>query len=338
MTVFRNLVVFARTSLPLVVAGMTFGTSTFALAQAICNPPCGSGQMCVQGTCMVPVPPPQAYPPAPPPAGYQQAPPSPPPQGYAYPPAPGNPPPAAPGMSAAPPGGAAYPPPAYPQGEAYPPPGYPPPQGGAYPPPGFPPPQGGAYPAPGYPPLPSPTGLAQRRGFLALPFLGINSFQGKTGDNIGVGLRIGVLLGGHINEMLSANGELTIDVVNLNNVPSGTSAGDFVFAFSPLAHLPFGNTEIAVGPKLGLRSQSASFKNTTGETKTRATGYVLGLNAGIFGAVTNSISLGGIFSAEIRSSHESCLTLPGQSEMCSKASADTGDADKVIGLTGAALF
>jgi hypothetical protein len=177
---------------------------------------------------------------------------------------------------------------------------------------------------------------------LALPFLGINSFQGDsdTAKNLGTGLRIGVLLGGHINETISANGELTIDALNVKNVPSGTTtdAADVVFAFSPLAHLPFGNTEIVLGPKLGIRGEAGSSKTAGAETKGRTTGYVLGLNAGIFGAVSNSVSLGGIFSAEIRSAHEFCLTLPGQSEMCSKASADTGDAHKVIGLTGAALF
>jgi hypothetical protein len=168
--------------------------------------------------------------------------------------------------------------------------------------------------------------------------MGINSYQGDAGKDLGVGFRLGVLLGGHINEMLSANAELTLDVVNLDNATGDTNAADAVFAFSPLVHIPMGNIEFAVGPKLGFRSYNVSVKAGGAETKFKANGYVFGVNAGAFVAVSNSVSLGGLLSAEIRSIHEVCQTFPGQSEACSKVDIDTGDANKVIGLAAAALF
>lgn len=305
------LLLLARACIPALVGVAMLGHAAPSWGQGVCNPPCGPNQLCVQNTCMVPAPPPAypappvAYPP--PPGGYQQT--APPPAGYV--PQQANP--------------------------------YPPPSGNVYAPPpqGYPPANNYA-PQPAYAPPPPPSGLAQRRGFLAMPFLGINSYVGSTGNNIGAGLRLGVLMGGHINEMFSANGEFTIDVVNYNNLPPGTSVGaaDVVLAFSPLAHFPFGNAEFAVGPKLGFRSMAATSSSPAlgGDTTATATGFVFGVNAGIFAAVSDSVSLGGLLMAELRSVHQYCETPPGGTEACSTAIASTGDADKVIGLAGAALF
>jgi hypothetical protein len=113
-------------------------------------------------------------------------------------------------MVPAPPPGYGYPPPPNP---------YPPPPGYSY---GYPPP--GAYPgsyAPP-PPPPPPFSASDRRhsGFLAMPYLGVNSFQGTNAVNLGPGFRIGTLLGGRIGRSFSINGELTIDFMNPENVPA----------------------------------------------------------------------------------------------------------------------
>jgi hypothetical protein len=259
---------------------------------------------------------------------------------------------------------APYPPPAPPPPGGYPPPpaqqqpnAYPPPSGYAYPPPagyqqsppqqGYPPPatnyyppQQGGYPPAGYPPPPPPAqGLSQRRGFLALPFLGINSYQGKTGKDMNPGLRLGVLLGGHVNEQLSLNGELVIDVMNFDEMGGPQiAAADVVLALSPLFHLLIGKAELAVGPKVGLRSAAMSMDSSAGEEKQTLAGYVIGINAGFFTAVSNSMSIGGLLSAEIRTTHKLCSTAAGFRENCTTEDALTGAADKVIGLTAAALF
>lgn len=248
-----------------------------------------------------------------------------------------------------------YPPPpqgnAYPQGNYYPPPpsgaeqppqgsAYPPPQGGAYPPPqgsAYPPPQGGAY-------LPPPSTAPARRGLLLLPFLGFNSYQGQTGQGTGVGLRLGTLLGGSVGDMFSANGEITLDVVNQKTAPSGydsASRAQLVLAFSPLVHVPAGTIEVVAGPKLGFWVETADLAVTgfSGVTDTSsASGYVFGLNVGAFGAVSPSMSVGGLISFDVRTVHEYCFMFSGQSESCTTDPMFTGAADKVLAINGALLF
>ena len=173
---------------------------------------------------------------------------------------------------------------------------------------------------------------------MALPFLGLNSYQGKTGDGLGVGLRLGTLLGGRVSNVFSVNGELMIDVVNPENVQSGTDVTivEGVLALSPLLHVPAGTTEVVLGPKLGIWRGTAQ-QTMSGVTDTfSASGYVIGLNAGIFGAVSSSMSVGGLLSFDIRTIHQRCSTFSGFSEACTTNG--TGPAEKVLGFNAALLF
>lgn len=56
-----------------------------------------------------------------------------------------------------------------------------------------------------------------RRGFLAIPSLGLGIPVGRSGDVLDPGLRLGALLGGHVNSTVSLNGEIVIDVLNPKN-------------------------------------------------------------------------------------------------------------------------
>jgi hypothetical protein len=280
----------------------------------VCNPACAAGQLCVQGTCMVPAPPPAAYPPPPasayppPPAATYQPPPA-----NAYPPPPAN--------TYQPPPGYAYPPP-----NAYaPPPGY------------YAPPPTAPYPG-NYAPPPPPD--RRHRGFLALPVLGINSYRGDTGSDLGAGFRFGTLLGGRVNEMFSINGELTVDVLNPDNVPSGVDVTmlDIVFAASPLYHFIAGNVEFVAGPKIGGHALSQQVTNAAFGEPTNQTwnGYVLGLNSGVFAAVSRGMSIGGLLSFEFRTVHQYCSTQSGFAQQCTTN--NTGPSFKVLGVMGALLF
>jgi hypothetical protein len=268
-------------------------------------------------------PPPAAPQPAPPPDGAAPAQPG-------YPPAQPGYPAAQPGYPAAQPGYPA-PQPGYPA----PPPGYP------APPPGYPPP-GYAAPPPGYPPPayqvapPPPPG---KSGFLAMLYLGVNSFEGSSNNDLGPGFRIGTILGGRLNGQISLNGELTIDAENVKNLPTGTdvTAVEVDIAFSPLLHFHQGSMEIVVGPKLGVMAEAV--QTTTGGVNAgsgNASGYVFGLNAGVFGALTPSTSIGGLVSFVSRPYSQVCATVPGFSEVCSTSQLPS--ADKVLGITGAVLW
>lgn len=304
---------------------------------------------------------------------------APPAQQPGYPPAPAQPAPsAAPAQSPGPDAPPQYPPqpaPAYPQGNApqpngppvgypqqpYPPAGYPqqyPPQQQGYPaqyppPPGYPQQQyeqpgypPGYYPPPGYPaaqpPAPPPSTRPHGHGgLLLLPYLGIQANEGATGQDQGVGGRLGGLIGYRtLGGQASFNAELTIDVLNLKNAPTGvdvTGAG-VDLAFSPLFHFDAGPLELAVGPKLGIGVTAVQAKDDTGTLENSTTGFTYGANLGAFVPLGNGASLGGLISFQVRTVSQVCSKNYSGTETCVDASNANVNSDKILGITGAALF
>jgi len=224
---------------------------------------------------------------------------------------------------------AQYAQPGYPPPAAYPPPGY-------APPPDYQPPSTGYY-QPAYS-SPPPSEPAFRRGFLAMPFLGLHVPVGRSSDSLDVGMRLGTLLGGHVAPFLSLNGEFTIDILNPKNVASGYDVTEVVvdLAFSPLFHISNGGLELVMGPKLGAFGVSASTKNPSGASGgANGQGLSYGGNLGIFGAVGN-LAVGGLVGFTGRRLTKACVTPPGATETCDTS---PGGYDlKVFSITGAVLF
>jgi hypothetical protein len=299
-----------------IIAGTLLVSGTAAAQD--CNPACAPGQVCVNGACMIPAQP------APPPAGY------PPPQGYAPPPSTGAPPegygqPPQPGYGQQPP--PAYgqqPPPAYGQ---QPPPGYQqPPQG--Y---GQPPPPGYGAPPPGYgQPPPPPPGGRRRGGFLALPYLGIHSYQGDSGNGYGAGLRLGSFLGGRLNETFSLNGDISIDAENPDDELGLDSAATIDLAFAPLYHIDTGGSlEVVIGPRLGFFLSAQ--EDLLGITY-RQTGVTFGFRVGGFVPITPGTSLGGLIGFDFKKMTEACIE-----DDCGDVP-DEVDSLKVLSIAAGALF
>jgi hypothetical protein len=215
----------------------------------------------------------------------------------------------APAPPAAPPQGTGYPPPAY----------YYPPRAYAYPP---------AATAAAAPP--------ERSGFLALPYIGINSFSGSGLDSLDPGLRLGALLGGSVSGIFSANGEITIDVMNPNAPGVDVTEAMVHLTFSPLFHARTPAAEFVIGPKLGIWGLSAHATDGFTTADISQNGWTIGANLGAFFPVANgSASLGMLVSFANLQLLETCLTVSGYPEMCS----DNANADaNVLGLTFAALF
>jgi hypothetical protein len=255
--------------------------------------------------------PPPTDPNAPPP-GYQA-----PPPGYQQQPPPG-------GYQQPPPGGyQQQPPPGYYQQQP-PPPGY-----YQQPPTAYQPPPGG------YAPPPPPPG---KHGFLALLYTGFETHTGNSGADLGPGFILGGILGGRINPQFSINGELRFDVLNPKNVSAGVdvTALELDLAVSPLFHVPFQNGEFVVGPKLGIFA--AAMNSTYGGVDygtSSASGYVAGVNSGVFFDVSRSVALGGMLSFSIRDPNRACFTPAGGSESCVDGSYDS---ERVIGFHGGVLF
>jgi hypothetical protein len=240
-----------------------------------------------------------------------------------------------------------YPPQQYPQQPGYPQqqPGYPQQQPG-YPPqqypqqPGYAPPPGYGTP-PGYgppagyspPPTYAPSPPAGHHGLLLMGYLGIHAFEGAAGDNYGPGLRVGGMLGFYLNPVVSVNGELSIDIMNLKTdtgfYTSDDSAARVVFSFSPLFHLPVNpQMEVVLGPKFGAWVDTFTFSDNSSAD---ISGYLLGLNAGVF-VRTGRMSLGGLFSFDDGVPTQICDT----NGLCGTPADKTSE--KVIAFNGAILF
>src|SRR5215831_9048003 len=124
---------------------------------------------------------------------------------------------------------------------------------------------------------PEPAVVARpHSGGIMMPYVGFNSFQGTTGTNDGPGLRLGALAGGHVHEMVTLNGEVTVDFVNPKNVQSGTdvTALELDLAFSPLVHLvAVPRLEFVVGPKVGAFFGSQNISAPAFSSSTTAYGW-----------------------------------------------------------------
>ena len=230
-----------------------------------------------------------------------------------------------------------YPPQPPPGQQQYPQQGYPPqypPQGQPYPPPSYPPSYG--YPAP----PPPPQG---HRGLLLSGYLGLHGFVGDSGRGLSPGLRLGGMLGFYASPIVSLNAELSIDVLNPNSDsfdPDSTGAR-VVFSFSPLIHVPAGNIELVIGPKLGFWASAITLSDAgsafTGLDSISASGYLVGLNAGLFARV-GRIGVGGLLSIEGGYPTNICETDNFGNQICGDPAGNQKDADKVISVTGAVLF
>jgi hypothetical protein len=250
-----------------------------------------------------------------------------------YPPAPaGNPAEQQPGYPQQQPG---YPQQGYPQQQpGYPQQGYPQQQPG-YPQQGYPQQQPGAYPPPAY--GAQPQQAPGRRGFLALLYIGAQNYLGDSGNGLDTGFRLGALLGGRMSPQFSLNGELTIDVLNPSNSSTNTTFVDLDLALSPLLHVPAGNLELVVGPKLGFRSYAAQTTAVGGTSETTVTGFTAGINAGAFVSLSpGGTQIGGLINLEARTASELCVKQTGFSDVCT--SMNMPSASKVLGITGAVLF
>ena len=86
---------------------------------------------------------------------------------------------------------------------------------------------------------PRGTRATWQEGFMVVPIIGINSFQGDSGRSTGPGLRLGLLAGSRLTELLSLNVGFAFDIANLD-APPGGDASRYVFdiGFNPLFHVP----------------------------------------------------------------------------------------------------
>ena len=183
-------------------------------------------------------------------------------------------------------------------------------------------------------PLPCPS--PRPSGFVAIPYLGINSFSGDGANGISTGLRLGALLGGRVSDIFSFNGELTLDKVNAD-APPGASASAYMFqlAISPLFHVDTPSVRFVAGPKMGFWGDTGHTSGGGFSADRRGLGWTLGLNLGVFIPVKNTTSLGLMLSYATLRPLVACASSTGVDENCT---GDNLQSLQVLGLTLGALF
>ena len=170
-----------------------------------------------------------------------------------------------------------------------------------------------------------------------MPYIGTHSYQHASASAYDPGLRLGALIGGRITDIVSIGGELTFDASNRDDVPSGTDYREWTFnlTFSPMVQIPAGPVEIVLGPKLGLFVIEMEQTQPGDSVESSVTGWLAGVNAGLFVPVSPTTSLGLLVSYGFMWADQVCTRASGLGEICGSVDSD---AAKVLGLTGAALF
>lgn len=185
--------------------------------------------------------------------------------------------------------------------------------------------------------------FAPHRGGIAIPFIGVQTLQGDSGENMEPGLRLGILGGGYLTPRISLGVEVALDWMNPG---APLDRGDYVHfmgsaSVSPLYHLPLaqGAAEFVFGPKLGIwytyqyMRAPAVFGTTFPSVTGTGYGPVLGLNAGFFLPVSAKTATGFVISYEFRDISESCATT-NDFKVCS----DRGDGFHVLSFHAALMF
>ena len=174
-----------------------------------------------------------------------------------------------------------------------------------------------------------------QEGFMLVPMIGINSFQGDSGRGTGPGLRLGLLAGSRLTELLSLNIGFAFDLVNLD-VPPGADAGRYVLdiGFNPLFHFPLQQLEIVAGPLAGLFVDYGSIGGAGLSVDTWAYGWTAGANAGVLFRVGPKVRLGGLANLYFRNPLNVCVTGNG-TDTCQSSGVDSV---KTIALSFAALL
>jgi len=170
-----------------------------------------------------------------------------------------------------------------------------------------------------------------KEGFQLIPAIGINSFQGDSGQNIGVGLRVGLLMGSRMAERWSLNVGFAFDKVNQKM--AGVSEIALDVGISPLIHFPQEKFEILVGPVVGSFVDHGDAGSGSFELSTWTYGWTIGANAGVMVPVGTKVRVGGLVNFLLRNPIKACMTFQG-SDMCQ----ENVPSAKVLALTAAAMF
>jgi len=172
-------------------------------------------------------------------------------------------------------------------------------------------------------------------GFQVVPMIGVNSFQGDANQDTGPGLRLGLLAGSRLTDLLSLNVGFAFDLMNVD-APPGASASGYVFdvGFNPLLHFPLPKVEIVAGPLAGVFVDYGTVGAGGVSIDTWAYGWTAGVNAGVLFPVGPKVRLGALANFYLRNPIKRCVTANG-TDMCASSGVDSV---KTLALSFAAML
>ena len=174
-----------------------------------------------------------------------------------------------------------------------------------------------------------------KRRFRALPFLGIHSYQHKEASGYAPGLRLGTLLGGRLSDVVSLNGELTLDFSNPRADPATFQQWAFRVAFNPMIELRAGPVAFIVGAKVGVFVLDTERASGDLVVSSELMGFSAGFDGGVFVPVSAHTSIGVLLSFDWAGANQGCLGAPAGGSSCGSPAAHGA---KLLGLSGGVLF
>ena len=201
----------------------------------------------------------------------------------------------------------------------------------------YPPPPPHVYAPPAHPPPITTPRTPRSSGFQPVVYAGAHSLSGDGTSGTDPGLRLGAILGGRATEVVSANGEITIDMLSFDtSAGSSASGGMFQMTFSPLFHATTASADIVIGPKLGAWALSSHTSAAGVAVNVEEAGWTLGANAGVFFPVGHgSTAVGMLLSFANLQVTSACRSVSSSGAQCS------GDLDgdfNIFSLTLAAML
>ena len=168
-------------------------------------------------------------------------------------------------------------------------------------------------------------------------YAGVHALSGTERIGTDPGLRVGAILGGRVTDVVSANGEITVDVFNVNAGPGDSASGGMTqMTISPLFHAASAIADIVLGPKLGAWALTSRASAGGISSEVNEAGWTLGANAGVFFPVgQGSTALGLLFSFANLYVTRACQSGSGSGEQCF---GDVAGGFSIFSLTLAAML
>ena len=168
-------------------------------------------------------------------------------------------------------------------------------------------------------------------------YAGAHALSGDGRNATDPGLRLGAILGGRATDVVSANGEITVDVFNFDTRIAGSMSGSMLqMTLSPLFHAATASADIVLGPKLGAWALSSRGAAGAAAASVEEQGWTFGANAGVFFPVgRGSTALGVLLSYANLQVTRACRSAGASAPGCSGAV--DGDFN-IFSLTFAAML